>query len=562
MDFQWQYNHLVIPLSISIVLILLLIALGIRQRHNPTAQPFLFFMICLLIWITTSLLESIILNFQLSLVVADMSFLGITLFPIAWLYLIMVYLGKSKQFRQILPWLLIIPILTNIFIWTNSFHGLWREGAYRDLSTTFFPISIYDYGPWFTVHSIFGFSLAFIAMAMLIRSPFLKMKVYRTQIIILLTAFNLPFSLELLHWMGVDPIQHYNSSILAFPISGLLVSWVMLHHNFLDLMPIARDLVVESMEDLMLVLDNQRRLIDVNPAARARLFQGKSAIIGTSIEDLLPDQSDLIKRVIANNTPHQEIEVDDNNQLQVFEITISSISHPVRDRGKEGWLILLRDITMRKQAEQAFYKQLQQVTILEERQRLARELHDSVNQTLFAARMLADLLPRAIETKPDKVLEYALNIQQLIHGTSAEMRLVLLELYPDALMETDLGTVIKHLCDAYEGSTGTPVDFHATSQIHLEKDAQLTFYRIAQEALHNINKHTEATKVTVNLSKTEDTVKLLIQDNGIGFDPNHIPADHFGLKNMEDRAKSVKAKLSIISELHCGTTITVIGEIT
>jgi len=374
----------------------------------------------------------------------------------------------------------------------------------------------------------------------------------------LLVALNFPLSIEILHWMGIDPIPYYNASILAFPISGLLIAGVFLRYNFLDLMPIARDLVVESMEDLMLVLDSQRRLIDVNPSARTRLFQEKSSIIGTYLDDLLPDQGNVIEKVIKTNQPHQEIEIYLDNKPQVFEITISPISQPFQ--GDAGWLVLLRDITVRKQTEQAFYQQIQHVAVLEERQRLARELHDSVSQTLFAARMLAELLPKAIEKKPDKVMDYAINIQQLINGTTAEMRLVLLELYPDALMDTDLGTVIKHLCDAFMGSTGTLVDFFATSQIHLDKDAQLAFYRIAQEALHNISKHTEATSVTVNLTKTNNIVKLLIQDNGMGFDINHTPSDHFGLKNMHDRAKNINANLNIHSEINCGTTITLIGE--
>ena len=513
------------------------------------------FMFCVLVWITTSLLESVILNLQMSLLIADFSFLPITFFPIAWLYLVMTYVGKGKQFYRILPWFIIIPILTNVIIWTNPLHHLWRGDSYRDLATTWFPITIYDYGQWFTVHLIFSLSLAFFAMFLLIRTLFFREKVYRVQIIILLVALNLPLSIEILHWLGIDPIQHYNASILTFPISGLLVGWVMLRHNFLDLMPIARDLVVESMEDLVLVLDGQRRLIDVNPAVRQDLFQGDRTIVGASIDDLLPEQRDVITKIIKNNALREEIEICRDSKPQTYEITISSILHPYI--GNAGWLLLLRDITDRKQAEQAYYQQMQQVILLEERQRLARELHDSVNQTLFAARMLADLLPKAIDTKPDKIPEYAINIQQLIHGASAEMRLVLLELYPDALIETDLGTVIKQLCNAYVGSTGTPVDFFATPQIHLEKNAQLAFYRIAQEALHNISKHTQATKVSVKLINSDNIIRLCIQDNGAGFDRNHTPPDHFGLKNMVDRANGVNADIDIVSNINEGTTITV-----
>ena len=559
MDFQWQYNHLIIPLGVSIVMVLTLIVLGMRQRQNPTAIPFLIFMACILIWITSSLLELIILNLQISLFLTDLSFLGITFFPIAWLSMVMIYVGKGKNLQRLLPWLLIIPILTNVIIWTNPLHHLWRGDAYRDLTTTWFPITVYEYGQWFTVHLVFSLSVAFIAMFLLVRSFFFREKVYRIQIIVLLTALNLPLSVEVLHWLGVDLIPHYNASILTFPISGFLLGWVLLRHNFLELMPIARDLVVESMEDLMLVIDHQRRLVDVNPIARQRLFKGDKGVVGKRLDDLLPSQSEVIRDMMESHTARKEVEVFNDDKHLMYEVTLSPINHLLIDNA--GWLLLLRDITSRKLAEQVSQEQAQKVAILEERQRLARELHDSVSQTLFAARMMADLLPRAIEKKPEKVLEYSSSIQQLIHGATAEMRLVLLELYPDALIETDLGTVIKHLCDAYVGSTGTALDFFATSQIHLEKEAQMAFYRITQEALHNISKHTQATQVTVKLTNSNDAIKLFIQDNGSGFDSDNIPPDHFGLKNMEDRAKSIEAQLDIMSTKNFGTTITLIRTI-
>lgn len=554
MDFQWQYNPLVIPLGISIILLLALIVLGLRHRHHPVALPYLYFMVGLLIWIVTSLIEISTLNLDVAMFAADLSFLGITFFPIAWLNVVMIYVGKNKAFRRVSPFLILFPILTNVIIWTNPLHHLWRGDSYRDLTTTWFPISYYEYGPWFLVHLIFSLSVTFTATYVLARSLFIREKAYRAQILSMLVALNLPLGVEILHRIGLQPIPHYNATTLVFPISALLTGWILFRHRFLDLMPIARDFVVESMDDLMLVLDDRKRLVDLNPSARQHLFRDHQGIIGTHLDDLLPDHSQRIAGIIENHYAHEEIEILRGDGCRTYEVSLSAIDNRARDHA--GWLLLLRDITTRKQTEQAFYKQVQQVAILEERQRLARELHDSVNQTLFAARMLADLLPRAIDKKPEKVRDYACNIQQLIHEASAEIRLVLLELYPDALIETDLGTIIKHLCEAFKSPVGTQVDYSNNSQIHLEKDAQLAFYRIAQEALHNISKHTEATQVTVKLVERDDTIQLSVQDNGSGFDTTNTPPDHFGLTNMVERANSVGATLNIVSKIDDGTTIT------
>jgi PAS domain S-box-containing protein len=559
MDPQWQYNHLVIPLTFAIVLILVQMMLGLRQRRNPVAVGYFFVLCCLLLLLVTTLLELITLNLNLSLFFADLSFLGISILPIALLGCIMIYVGKSDRFHTWLPWLVIIPVMTNILIWTNPFHHLWRGTPVRDLTTASFPITIYNYGSWFIIHVIFALSLTFLASWFLIRSPQFQEQFYRSRSLMLLIALYLPVSIDILHRAGIELIPHYNLATLSLAVSAVLMGWVLLRYRFLDLMPVARDLVVETMRDLMLVLDDKGCLVDLNQSARQILFQGNRQVVGTGISELLPEHQAVIAQALREDGSSVELEIRQANDVRFYKMGVSPITHPTR--GKQGSLLLLHDITTRKQTEQAYYEQGQRIAILEERQRLARELHDSVNQTLFAARVLAELLPKAIQKKPDKAIEYAANIRQHINGTVAEMRLVLLELYPDALEQSDLGTIIRQLCDAHQGATGAQVDFSSTPRIYLDKEVQIAFYRIAQEALHNINKHAQATKVDVSLSCSNQEIQLSIRDNGAGFDMGNTPPDHFGLGNMRQRASDVGAALSIDSKLNEGTVVTVVRKV-
>lgn len=560
MNPQWHYTPLVIPMGFSIGLIIALMVLGYRQRQNPLALPFLLLMGESLIWMSMSLLEVSTLNLELSLFFADASFLGITFLSVTWLYISLIYTGARQHLRRLLPWLLIVPVLTNVIIWTNPLHHLWRGDSYRDLTTTWFPISVYNYGWWFyNVHIPFAFILTFLATFFLLRSLLFRNKVYRVQIIVMLAALYLPLTLDIIDRMGFEPIPYYNSSTLVFPISGLLVGWSLLRLQFLNLMPIARDRVVENMESLMVVLDLQHRVVDVNPAAKRHLMRGKTDIIGMPIQQVFHNDADLVTRIINKVYLNQEIKLDQFGEARTYALQVSPITY--RSGGVAGQLLLLNDITERKNTERTLNEQAQQVAILEERQRLAQELHDSVNQTLFAAGALADLLPKAIELKPEKVQEYALSIQQLTHGATAQMRLILLELYPDALIQADLSTILKHLCVAHTGDTGTPIDFTASPHIQLERDDQMAFYRITQEALQNIRKHTEATRIIVKLSKHDDTMILMIQDDGIGFDVTDTPAGHFGLQNMRQRAEAVGARLEIVSAVNQGTKITITKDI-
>lgn len=205
------------------------------------------------------------------------------------------------------------------------------------------------------------------------------------------------------------------------------------------------------------------------------------------------------------------------------------------------------------------YEQAQTAAVLEERQRLARELHDSVNQNLFAAIGLADLIPKAFVKKPEKVVSYAADISQLTRGALAQMRMILLELYPEALVKTPLQDLLQYLCNALTGSTSVVVNFVSTGNVLLSEESQLAYYRIAQEALHNIETHADATRVSVKLTQYDDEITLVIHDNGRGFDLDTIPAGHFGIKNMQDRAEHIGAELEITTTMEAGTTVILRG---
>ncbi|MEM6285462.1 MAG: GAF domain-containing sensor histidine kinase, partial [Chloroflexota bacterium] len=201
------------------------------------------------------------------------------------------------------------------------------------------------------------------------------------------------------------------------------------------------------------------------------------------------------------------------------------------------------------------YEQAQTAAILKERQRMAQELHDSVNQNLFAASTYADLLPRAVVRKPEVVERYAADISRLIRGAVAQMRMILIELHPEALTNTELSVLLKQQCDAFSSHTGINVDFRADQRTTLNRDDQIAVYRITQEALHNIDKHAGATLVTVRLAITADQLTLHVTDNGTGFDTNTIGDVQFGVRGMQERATAIGASFAIQSAPDNGTQI-------
>ncbi len=209
------------------------------------------------------------------------------------------------------------------------------------------------------------------------------------------------------------------------------------------------------------------------------------------------------------------------------------------------------------------YEQAQELAVMEERSRLARDLHDAVTQTLFSASLIADVLPRLWERDPDVGMSRLEEVRQLTRGALAEMRTLLLELRPTTLVEAELGDLLRQLGEATTGRARVPVKVTVEGRCTLPDEVKVALYRIAQEALNNVAKHAGANRATVGLRCTPPpdsaagggAVELRIADDGQGFDPATVPADHLGLGIMRERAEAIGAGLTIHSQAGRGTEV-------
>jgi PAS domain S-box-containing protein len=203
------------------------------------------------------------------------------------------------------------------------------------------------------------------------------------------------------------------------------------------------------------------------------------------------------------------------------------------------------------------YERAQALAAVHERQRLAQNLHDAVNQSLFSAGLIAEVLPRLWERDPDEGRRSLEDLRRLTRGALAEMRALLAELRPSILADTDLGDLLRQLGSAFTGRTNIPVAVTVTGQGSLPTEVQVAFYRVCQEGLNNIAKHAEADRVTIHLHCDPGTVELQLCDDGHGFDPARIPPGRSGLSMMRERAEAVGALLSTTSQPGHGTELTI-----
>ncbi|MEQ8671646.1 MAG: histidine kinase [Aggregatilineales bacterium] len=206
------------------------------------------------------------------------------------------------------------------------------------------------------------------------------------------------------------------------------------------------------------------------------------------------------------------------------------------------------------------FQESQELAAVEERQRLARDLHDSVSQTLFTCRTMAETALRRWERDPDRARELVEEVHELTMTALNEMRILLLELRPSALTQVSL----KELFDQYLKPIEARKQFELIITIDdiptLPPDVQIAFYRIAQEALNNIDKHAQATQVEIRVNDRPGKLELHIKDNGSGFDDLEIAGTSLGLNIMRERAGAVGAQLTINSEVGTGTHVCVIWD--
>ncbi len=223
------------------------------------------------------------------------------------------------------------------------------------------------------------------------------------------------------------------------------------------------------------------------------------------------------------------------------------------------------------------YEHAQALAALQERQRLAQNLHDAVNQSLFSAGLIAEVLPRLWERDQEQARHSLEDLRRLTRGALAEMRALLAELRPSVLTDSSLGDLLRQLANAFTGRTNLPASVNITGEDVLPPEIQVAFYRICQEALNNIAKHAGASRAEIDLRYQAEVtvdkdanvfisnvpkqimvrnVEMRIRDDGAGFDTAEAgQAGHYGLGMMRERAEAVQAQLTVTSQPGTGTEV-------
>ncbi|QRG68491.1 HAMP domain-containing sensor histidine kinase [Brevibacillus choshinensis] len=205
----------------------------------------------------------------------------------------------------------------------------------------------------------------------------------------------------------------------------------------------------------------------------------------------------------------------------------------------------------------ALAEQLKQAAVTEERQRLARELHDAVSQQLFAIAMTTAAMKRLIEKNPQRAAQQIELVEEMAAAAQAEMRALLLHLRPATLQNKSLKEAILELLDELTRKNTMEITWEIEAVEGLPSGIEDHLFRILQESLSNTLRHARATQIAVKLFTLQDQVRLRVTDDGVGFDPDGEKLTSYGLRSMQERVTEVGGSMEIYSAKGKGTQIEV-----
>jgi len=343
-----------------------------QNRKTPGASPLAIMLFILCEWTTAYILELAGTNLETKRFWDAVKFIGVTATPVFWLVFAMEYTTRKvwANSRRLLT-LFILPFITDIVIITNPLHGLFRASHTVASSGDYLYLDTVN-GPWFWVHAAYTYTLVMIGLVLIVRALLRWPAQYRGQMVWVLLAALTPLISNIISVFQIFPV-FLDLTPFAFTVTGVGMAYALFRHRLLDLAPIARDIVIDGMNEGMIVLDGSGRIVDINLAASQmiKLYSDKQPIGGHLTEVLTQ------WRAVAN--AHEEVTFGEGNDQRWFGLNLSVL----RDEHDEvlGRVILVRDITDRKLVEKK----------LRENEARFRQIVENANDLIYRADVNGDI---------------------------------------------------------------------------------------------------------------------------------------------------------------------------
>ncbi len=375
-----QFTPYAIPVSVAAVAAGALAFWAWQHRPTPGATSLMLLMLAVAIWSLGYAFEMSSTGLPTGIFWAKVQYLGIAPLSVTWLAFALQYTNREKWLtRPNLALASIVPFITLLLAWTNEANGLIWSNVALNVSNALPGLDL-TYGRWFWVNAGYTYLSLLLGSLLLLRTVFRSPHLYRRQASALLIGLLAPWAGNALYLSGLSPFPHLDLTPLSFTVTGLALAWGLFRFQLLDIVPVARDKVIDSMGDAVIVLDAQARVVDLNAAAARIIGPTASEAIGQPSAQVLSDWPDLVERYRDETKVREEIVLREGEVLRIYDLHLSSL-YDRRDR-PIGRLIVGRDVTERKLADAALARERRAFRIIAEASVHAADVPDLCHSVL------------------------------------------------------------------------------------------------------------------------------------------------------------------------------------
>lgn len=530
----WQYTPYIIPIVISTLISLAVTVLAWQRRHVPGATPLVFMMLSISEWLLFYILEVGSTTLAGNLFWANVTYIGIVAAPVCWLFFALEYTKPSKKitWRTAVPFLIEPAIILLVMI-TDNFHHLFRQEVMLNTSGPYAYLAIVR-GPLFWVHVAYSYGLMAYGTYLLIRAYIYTSSLYRAQIGISVLGAFIPWIVNALYISPLAAMITIDPTPIAFMATGLVVAWGMFGYRLMDISPVARNWVVEQMDDGMFVVDNLYRVVDVNEAAKTLLRKPANQIIGLPVETVFEDWSDLVITYRDVERANTDLHLSRGGQTRHFNLSIS----PLYDNQQRlnGRLLMLRDTTEQRQVEAAL-RDAKDAAEAANRAKstflanMSHELRTPLTAIIGYSELLQEQaasfnnehIPERLErinTSADHLLNIINDLLDLSKVEAGQMKLNLHPFTIASVVES-VQVVVQPTVEQNQNN----LTIHLAEDISTMHADEAKVRQILLNILHNAAKFTEDGQISLDVRHNpEEPSQILftIQDSGIGMTQEQV----------------------------------------
>lgn len=501
----------------------------ILKRFGWTVRWFGILMLALSVWVLSYGAELASTSLEQMLFLIKIEYIGISMIPVIWMIFIIKFTGKEKWLANKLLYLLFTPPLaTIILVWTNKWHHFHYTDTKVDHSGPF-PLLDITPGPWYFIFTIYFYTmLAWGIYLMLIRfrkaDPIYK-KQYKT---ILLSAL-VPWVINLLYLMDVRPLGHIDLTPYAFIVTGFIISIGLLHFKLFDIIPIAREKVIEVMREGVLVIDAFKRIIYMNAEMEQISARQSAIIIGEKIHVLFPNYYTLQELIAQHVNGEVEITIPNEPENRYYEVNIS----PFFEKSViyTGAILLFRDITDRKTAGLKLKQQAEELLALNQvKDKIFSVISHDMRTPLGNLREILRLMDEEVLTEDEfksfipllhTNIGYTYDLlENLLHWSKSQLK-------GDIMRQTifDLQAVAEKnnlLFETKAHKKGIHLHNGIQEQTKVFADIEMIHSTIRNLITNAIKFCNHGDTITLSAEIAPDFTTVCIQDTGIGIPPKNL----------------------------------------